>query len=61
VPVLDPALAQTICDEIVDAYVHDNVKARTLNPDGTYSRPAPAAGEPRVDVQQIFLRRYEAV
>jgi polyphosphate kinase len=61
VPVLDPALAQMICDEIIDPYVHDNVKSRSLNPDGTYSRPAPSAGEPRVDVQQIFLKRYEAV
>jgi len=61
VPVLDPHIAQTICDDIVDVYVHDNVKARTLNADGTYDRRPPGAGEPRVDTQQIFLKRYEAV
>ncbi len=61
VPVLDPAIAQTICDEIMDVFVHDNVKSRTLNADGTYSRPPVPPGEPRVDAQQIFLKLYEAV
>jgi hypothetical protein len=41
--------------------VRDNVKARALNADGTYVRPPVPAGEARVDAQQIFLKRYEAV
>ena len=61
VPVLDPALVAMICDDIIDVFVRDNVKARRLNPDGSYDRPPPAEGEPRVDAQQIFLQRYEAV
>jgi polyphosphate kinase len=61
VPVLDPALAQMLCDEIVDVYVRDNVRARTLLSDGSYVRRAPAPGEPRIDTQQIFLERYEAI
>jgi polyphosphate kinase len=61
VPVLDPALAQLICDDILDVYVRDNVKARTLSADGTYVRLPVPPGDARVDAQQIFLKRYEAV
>ncbi len=61
VPVLDPTIAAMICDEIIDVFVRDNVKARELNADGAYERRVPADGEPRVDAQQIFLERYEAV
>jgi polyphosphate kinase len=61
VPVLDPAIAKMIVDDIVDVFVNDNVKSRTLNADGSYDRRLAADGEPRVDAQQIFLERYEAV
>jgi len=61
VPVLDPVLHDVICDDILDVYVRDNVKARILHADGTYERRVPRAGEPRVDAQQIFLSRYRAV
>jgi polyphosphate kinase len=43
-PVDDPALAARLRDEILGAYLRDNVKARLLQPDGTYIR-APRAGE----------------
>ncbi len=61
VPVLDPVLAQMIGDEIMDVYVRDNVKARTLRADGTYERRPVPPGDERVDAQQIFLKRYETV
>ena len=61
VPVLDPVLQDVICDDILDVYVRDNVKARVLNADGTYERRVPRGGEPRIDAQQIFLSRYRAV
>ncbi len=61
VPVLDPVLAQMIGEEIMDVYVRDNVKARTLKADGSYERRAIAPGEEPVDAQQIFLKRYETV
>jgi polyphosphate kinase len=61
VPVLDPVLQEVICDDILDVYVRDNVKARVLHADGTYERRTPRGGEPRIDAQQIFLGRYRAV
>jgi polyphosphate kinase len=60
-PVLDPILQHVICDDIIDVYVRDNVRARTLHSDGTYERRSPRQGEPRIDAQQIFLSRYRAV
>jgi polyphosphate kinase len=44
-PVLDPALAARLRDEILSAYLKDNVKARLLQPDGRYVR-APREGAP---------------
>jgi polyphosphate kinase len=61
VPVFDPVLREVICDDIADVYLADNVKARTLRADGGYDRRAVLPGEPRVDTQQIFLKRYQAV
>jgi polyphosphate kinase len=61
VPVLDPVLQDVICDDILDVYVRDNVKARVLHEDGTYELRVPRGGEPRIDAQQIFLSRYRAV
>ena len=58
VPVLDPGLRDVLCDDVLDVFVRDNVKSRTLHADGTYERRVPLPGEPRVDAQQIFLGRY---
>ncbi|HEV2619268.1 MAG TPA: RNA degradosome polyphosphate kinase, partial [Acidobacteriaceae bacterium] len=44
-PVDDPALAARLREEILGAYLKDNVKARVLRPDGTYTR-ASRVGEP---------------
>jgi polyphosphate kinase len=60
-PVLDPVLQQVICDDIIDVYVRDNVRSRTLQADGRYERRSPRPGEPRIDAQQTFLSRYRAV
>ncbi len=61
VPVLDPVLRDVICDDILDVSLADNVKARILRPDGGYERRGVLPGEQRVDAQQIFLKRYQAV
>ena len=61
IPVLDPILQHVICDDIIDVYVRDNVRSRTLHSDGQYERRSPRPGEPRIDAQQIFLSRYRAV
>ncbi|HYZ17145.1 MAG TPA: polyphosphate kinase 1 [Candidatus Acidoferrum sp.] len=61
VPVLDPVLRDVICDDILELYLSDNVKARVLRPDGTYERRGILPGEQRIEAQQVFLRRYQAV
>ena len=61
VPVLDPVLQDVICDDILEVYVRDNVKARVLHGDGTYELRRLQGGETRVEAQQIFLSRYRAV
>ncbi len=49
-PVCDPGIKRYLKDEVLAAYLRDNVKARRLLPDGTYERiQAPA--EARFDVQ----------
>ena len=42
-PVVDPGLAERLREEILGAYLKDNVKARVLQPDGSYVR-APREG-----------------
>ncbi|HEY4379352.1 MAG TPA: RNA degradosome polyphosphate kinase, partial [Acidobacteriaceae bacterium] len=44
-PVNDPGLSTRLREEILVAYLKDNVKARLLQPDGTYIR-APKSGAP---------------
>jgi polyphosphate kinase len=61
VPVLDPVLRETICGEILDVHLADNVKSRILRPDGGYERRTVFPGEQRVNAQEIFLKRYQAV
>ena len=61
VPVFDPVLRETIRHEILDVYLADNVKTRVLRPDGSYERRGVLPGEQRVEAQQIFLKRYQAV
>jgi len=61
VPVLDPVLRETICAEILDVHLADNVKSRVLRPDGGYERRSVFPGEQRVNAQEVFLKRYQAV
>ena len=54
-PVEDPRLRSRIVDEILGLSLIDNVKARELQPDGTYRRVAPPApGEPAIRSQIEF-------
>ena len=45
-PIEAAELKDRILHEIVPAYLRDNVKARVLQPDGTYVRSQPPTGEP---------------
>ncbi len=41
-PVRDPKLVKRLQDEILGAYMNDNMKTRVMRPDGTYGRIVPA-------------------
>jgi polyphosphate kinase len=53
-PIEDPALKKEIVDEILPALLRDRVKARELQPDGTYLRLHPREGETASQAQLFF-------
>jgi polyphosphate kinase len=53
-PVNDPKLRNYLRDEVLQAYLRDNVSARELQPDGVYERVAVNAEEERFDSQMYF-------
>ena len=54
-PVEDPQLRSRIVDGILGVALSDNVKARILQPDGTYQRVAsPKPGDPVIRSQVEF-------
>ncbi len=55
-PVEDELLKARITDEILPAFLSDNVKTRVLQPDGTYVRRRPAEGEATQQAQLTFRR-----
>ena len=54
-PVEDRQLRARIHREVIDPSLSDNTRARDLQPDGTYIRRSPAAGEPVRDAQLMVL------
>ncbi len=55
-PIEDPALRDQIINDVIPAFLHDRVKARELQPDGTYRRLRPEGEEPRRQAQWQFPR-----
>ncbi len=53
-PVNDPRLRNYLSDEVLPAYLRDNVNARRLQPDGSYERVLVKADEERFDSQIHF-------
>lgn len=53
-PVEDPRLKKRIEEEIIPVYLHDCVKSRELQPDGTYKRLAPVDGKKTSQAQLTF-------
>src|SRR5712691_1223910 len=53
-PVENPALRDQIINDVIPAFLHDRVKARELQPDGTYRRLTPEGAEPRRQAQWQF-------
>jgi polyphosphate kinase len=54
-PVNDPALIARLRGEILQTYLDDNVKARLMGTDGTYTRVRVDEGEERVDSQLVLM------
>ncbi|HEY6189017.1 MAG TPA: polyphosphate kinase 1 [Pyrinomonadaceae bacterium] len=53
-PIHDSQLKKYLKEVVLAAYLRDNVKARVLQPDGSYERARAAPGEERLDSQQHF-------
>ena len=53
-PVKDPGLRAFLKDEVLHAYLSDNVRARLLQPDGSYERVSPKADQESFDSQTYF-------
>jgi len=53
-PVTDPQLKSYLKDTVLAAYLRDNVKARVMNSDGSFERPAMEPGEEPFNSQLFF-------
>ena len=53
-PINDPRLAKYLREDLLQAYLRDNVNARELQPDGSYRRVRVGAGEEAFDSQMYF-------
>src|SRR5215217_1249895 len=53
-PIETPALRDQIINDVIPTILHDRVKARELQPDGTYRRLKPEGEEPRRQAQWQF-------
>lgn len=60
-PVEDPEMIRTVRDEILETYLRDNTKARLMQPDGSYRRIHPPAGEAPFNAQETFIARRRAL
>jgi polyphosphate kinase len=56
-PVTDPASKTYLKDVVLEAYLHDNVRARELQIDGSYAEVQRAPDEEPFDCQEYFLER----
>jgi len=57
VPILDRGLVRTLREEVLATYLADNVKARHMQSNGTYTRKKAGEGRPKVNSQEYLLRR----
>jgi polyphosphate kinase len=56
-PVRDPKLIRHLRDEILATYLADTVKARHMQPNGTYARTSTRSAHEVVNSQQLFIDR----
>jgi len=60
-PVSSPALVRRLHDEILGTYFADNVKARFMQPDGSYAHAHPGLDDKPLDSQEWLLARRKKV
>lgn len=53
-PIEDPGFKKYLKEDVLQAYLRDNVNARELQPDGSYARIAPVDGVEPFDSQMYF-------
>ncbi len=56
-PVQDPKLVRHLRDEVLAIYLNEVVKARHMNPDGTYSRDPRHANRRELNSQEWFIQQ----
>jgi polyphosphate kinase len=56
----DATLRQAILEDMLKIHLRDNVKARKLQPDGTYVRVTPKEGEERIN-SQLWLIQHRGI
>ena len=56
-PIENPELRGNIINEVLPRFLNDRVKARELQPDGSYRRLKPEGPEPRAQAQWHFRER----
>jgi polyphosphate kinase len=59
-PVQDAKAVTRLKDEILAAYLADNVKKRRMRSDGSYVRVRPAGSKPEVNSQALLIERIKA-
>jgi polyphosphate kinase len=55
-PIEDPKLVRQLRQEVLAVYLSDDVKARWMSPDGSYTRRVAGEGQPPVNSQAWFLK-----
>lgn len=60
-PIENPSLKKYLKDEFLQAYLHDNVKARELTSDGNYQRVVPSVNEEIFNSQLSFQEKSNVI
>jgi polyphosphate kinase len=60
-PIEEARVVRFLRDEVLEVYLADNVKAREMRPDRTYSRRPIAKGEARISAQDVLLERNRVI
>jgi polyphosphate kinase len=56
-PVETPDHIHHLRKNVLEAYLHDNLRARIMHADGTYHRLTPKDGKNKLDVQEWLMER----